>query len=233
MHTPKLKIKRDLNPKNPVINVLLGPVLWSCSRLFMSAEATFFPPCAWLSVLLLGLVVRRKSSWGFSENESWLPFSQLNTRRLTLLKTSTSASGLGQRERRRGTKRQEKTALLHFKSSNSKLGFFGINSQSSSSMSRRVSTAFHRRPLFRPALGNHMRQEGEWKEMAAIVGSKAWMWWSANCTGPCWAWIKSTGHFFAHHLGLKSATRMLMLLKLSSKFHCTGKNGIYFGLRNL
>lgn len=48
------------------------------------------------------------------KNQHWLPFSQLNTKRLALLKFSTSASGLGYRKRRGEKKKQEKGTLLHF-----------------------------------------------------------------------------------------------------------------------
>lgn len=44
------------------------------------------------------------------KKEHWLPFSQLNTKRLALLKFSTSASGLGYRKRRG----REKARKWHF-----------------------------------------------------------------------------------------------------------------------
>lgn len=141
----------------------------------MSAEAPFFSPPACLSWLLLGLVVRRKSSWGFLENECWLPFSQLNTRRLTLLKTSTSASGLGQRERGREKKKARKRHFITFQKFKLKVGLFWHKFMKFQLQNRRVLTAFHWRPLFRSARGYHIRQEGEWKETQAIIGSEAWM----------------------------------------------------------
>lgn len=138
----------------------------------MSAELPLLPPPC-LSWLLLGLVERRKSSWGFLENEHWLPFSQLNTRRLTLLKTSTSASGLGQRER--GGEGARKRRFITFQKFKLKVRLFWHKFMKFQLQSRRVLTAFHRRPLFRSACGYHTRQEGEWKEAEAIVGSEPWM----------------------------------------------------------
>lgn len=54
-----------------------------------------------------------KVLWGFLENERWLPFSQLNKQRLALLRTSTSASGLGQRHTREEGAGGKKTLLYY------------------------------------------------------------------------------------------------------------------------
>lgn len=144
----------------------------------------FCSPPAFLSWLLLGLVVRRKSSWGFLENECWLPFSQLNTRRLTLLKTSTSASGLGQRERGEGKKGKKKSALLHFKSSTSNLGFFGINSWSFGS---RADESWQL-SIDGLSSGRHADitkdRRGNGKKRRLSQGGEACTWWLGNFTGP-------------------------------------------------
>lgn len=79
--------------------------------------------------------------------------------------------------------------------------------------SRRVLTAFHRRPLFRSACGYHIRQERRWKEIWAIKGSTKhgcddWASWLV-CT-------RSNNPFFSHYLGLIYVAWMLMFLKLSA-----------------
>lgn len=160
----------------------LRPVLWSCFGLFMSAEAPCFP--SHLSFMaLFGTICEKEELLGFSRKWALASIFPAQHEKAHITKDLHICQRFGAEGKEEGKKRQEKGALLHFKSSNSKLGFFGINSFSSSSKSRRVLTAFHRRPLFRSALGYHIRQEGEWKEMQAIVGSEAWMWWLGNFTG--------------------------------------------------
>lgn len=88
-------------------------------------------------------------------------------------KDLTSASGLGQRESGREGK-QEEGALLHFKSSNSKVGFFWREFTKFQLQSRQVLTAFRPRPLFRSAHGYRTRREGEWKETQPVIGQLHW-----------------------------------------------------------
>ena len=111
---PPSPSQRRWEPKEILLLIFNLVRFWEVVLVFSCwPRHPFCSPPAFLSWLLLGLVVRRKSSWGFLENECWLPFSQLNTRRLTLLKTSTSASGLGQRERGEGKKKARKKALYY------------------------------------------------------------------------------------------------------------------------
>lgn len=80
--------------KNPVIDFWLHYDQWfEVVIIFSRRPRNIFCPLS-LSWLLVGLVWTRL---GLLENEHWLQFSQLKKKRLTLLKNSTSASGLGQR----------------------------------------------------------------------------------------------------------------------------------------
>lgn len=71
-----------------------------------------------------------------------------------------------------GKKRQEKKRFITFQKFNLELGLFWHKFMKFRLQSRRVLTAFHRRPLFRSARGYHKRQEGEWKETQAITGGR-------------------------------------------------------------
>lgn len=117
------------------------------------SEAPFFPSFLYF-MAVFGTSCKEKEFLGFSRK--WVLASQLNTRKLTLLKTSTSASGLGQRERGR--------RFITFQKFKLKVGLFWHILMKFEFQSRRVLTACHRRPLFWSARGYHKRQEGEWKE---------------------------------------------------------------------
>lgn len=133
----------------------MNPQSWSSFWSGSGGSGSFLLPSP--SWLLLGLVCRQSSSWGL-EKRSLASIFQLNTRRLTLLKTSTSASGLGQKKERRG---REERRFITFVKFRLQLGPFWHTFMKFQFQSRRVLTAFHRRPLFRPTRGYRTRQEGE------------------------------------------------------------------------
>ena len=115
-------------PRNPVINFWLGPVLWNCFGLFMSAEALFFP--SFFSFMaVIGNRCEEEEFLGFSRKWALASIFPAQHEKAHITEDLHICQRFGA-EWRGG---QEKATLLHFKSSNSELGSFDINSWSSSS----------------------------------------------------------------------------------------------------
>lgn len=123
LKSQKTKMKKDENPKK---FCWLGPVMWSCYGLFKLTEGNFFPP----SLSLMAAIETRCEEEEFERDllKKWALASifPAQPKRLTLLKNSTSASGLGVGGARKGR-------FITFQKFKLKVGIFGINSRSPSS----------------------------------------------------------------------------------------------------
>lgn len=127
-----MKMKEDENPKKP-FSLIFNSVQCCEVLLVFSCQPRnlFFPSC--LSFMaVIGTSCEKEEFLGFSRKWVLASIFPAQHEKAHITKDLHICQRFGAERKGEGKKRQEKGALLHFKSSNSKLGFFGINSWSSS-----------------------------------------------------------------------------------------------------